>query len=97
MSPINSVGENRPPVMFNKAEAEKKQESGFGEFLTDAVKNVNDQQKVADKAVTQVVKGEIGIHEGMLTLAEADISLRAMLKVRSKALEAYKEIMRMPV
>lgn len=97
MSPINSVGETRPPVTFGKPKPVETEQSGFGRLLTDAVKNVNDQQKLADKTAQQVVQGDVGIHEGMLTLAKADISLRAMLKVRTKVLEAYKEIMRMPV
>ncbi|MDY6906039.1 MAG: flagellar hook-basal body complex protein FliE [Thermodesulfobacteriota bacterium] len=97
MTPINSVGETKQPITFGPRKPVKTEKSGFGQLLTDAVKNINDQQKMADKTAIQVVEGKVGIHEGMMTLAKADISMRAMLKVRTKVLEAYKEIMRMPV
>jgi flagellar hook-basal body complex protein FliE len=35
------------------------------------------------------------IHETMIKLEEAGISMRLLLKVRSKALDAYQEVMRM--
>lgn len=35
------------------------------------------------------------IHETMIKLEEADLSLRLLAKVRTKALDAYQEIMRM--
>jgi flagellar hook-basal body complex protein FliE len=37
----------------------------------------------------------MGIHEGMLAISKADISLRLLLQVRNKVLEAYREISRM--
>jgi flagellar hook-basal body complex protein FliE len=35
------------------------------------------------------------IHEIMITVEKADISLKYMVAVRNKLIEAYKEIMRM--
>jgi flagellar hook-basal body complex protein FliE len=37
------------------------------------------------------------IHETMLQLQKADLSLKTMMQVRNKVLEAYKEIMKMQV
>jgi flagellar hook-basal body complex protein FliE len=42
-----------------------------------------------------VTEGTLGIHEGMINISQADISLRLMTQVRNKALDAYKEIMNM--
>jgi flagellar hook-basal body complex protein FliE len=44
---------------------------------------------------TAAVEGPNKIHETMIQLEEAEISTRLLLKVRSKALDAYQEIMRM--
>ena len=41
------------------------------------------------------VKGAENIHESMIKLEEADLSLRLVMKVRNKALDAYQEVMRM--
>lgn len=57
--------------------------------------DVNKTQIVADTSSEQVVRGKLGIHEGMMAVQEADVSLRYALQVRGKALDAYREIMRM--
>ena len=69
--------------------------SGFGDRLKQAVEAVNDQQLDADSATEQVIQGTMGIHEGMLAVSKADISLRLLLQVRNKVMEAYREITRM--
>jgi flagellar hook-basal body complex protein FliE len=70
---------------------------GFSETLKSAVAEVNQLQQTADGAAEKVVRGEIGIHEGMLAMGKADLSLRLMLQVRNKAMDAYREIMQMSV
>lgn len=67
----------------------------FQQRLNKAVGQVNRSQHVADDASEAVIKGELGVHEGMMALQEADLSLRFLNQVRSKALAAYQEIMRM--
>ncbi|HBD08394.1 MAG TPA: flagellar hook-basal body complex protein FliE [Syntrophobacteraceae bacterium] len=68
----------------------------FGQELTSTIKAVNDRQIQADQAMaTAAVDGPNKIHETMIQLEEADLSSRLLLKVRSKALDAYQEIMRM--
>ena len=53
-------------------------------------------QHDADAAMQEgAVNGANNIHETMIRLEEADISLRLVNKVRSKALDAYHEMMRM--
>lgn len=71
--------------------------SGFGDVVKQAIKRVNDMQITADKSVQQLVKGQAGIHETMIALQKADISLRLLLQIRNKAMDAYREIMRMPI
>lgn len=73
----------------------KPKQNGFGQKLKQAVEAVNELQEHADSATEQVVKGSMGIHEGMLALSKADISLRLLMQVRNKVLEAYREISRM--
>ena len=73
----------------------KQDRGGFGQRLKQAVESVNDLQQAADSATEQVVQGSMGIHEGMLALSKADISLRLLLQVRNKVMDAYREIIRM--
>ena len=68
---------------------------GFGQRLKQAIEEVNDSQQNADSAMEQVVKGSMGIHEGMMAVGKADLSLKLLLQVRNKVMDAYKEISRM--
>ncbi len=68
---------------------------GFCDVVKKAVKRVNEMQAEADKSSQQLVKGQAGIHETMIVLQKADISLRLLLQIRNKAMDAYREIIRM--
>lgn len=70
----------------------------FGEMLKTSIAEVNQAQISADRAAEQIAAGETkNLHGAMIKLEEADISLRLMVQVRNKAVEAYQEIMRMQV
>jgi flagellar hook-basal body complex protein FliE len=71
---------------------------GFSKFLGDMMDKVNSSQIASDKAVQQLVTGETkSLHEVMIAMEKASISFQFMSQVRNKAVEAYQEIMRMPV
>ena len=70
----------------------------FSDVLKDSMEKVNTYQNQADTAVKELIAGRNkNIHETMLTVERADTSLKLMMQVRNKILDAYKEIMRMQV
>jgi flagellar hook-basal body complex protein FliE len=70
----------------------------FSDILRDSVEKVNLYQTQADTAIKELVAGRNkNIHETMLTIERADTSLKLMMQVRNKILDAYREIMRMQV
>jgi len=70
----------------------------FSEVLSDSIDKVNTYQSQADTAIKELVAGRNkNIHETMLTIERADTSLKLMMQVRNKVLDAYREIMRMQV
>ncbi len=70
----------------------------FSELLKDSFEKVNEYHSQADRAVKELLAGRTkNIHETMLTLEKADLSLKLMMQVRNKLLDAYREIMRMQV
>jgi flagellar hook-basal body complex protein FliE len=71
---------------------------GFLETLSKSMEEVNDEQLKADQGIKDLVAGKSkNIHETMLQIQKAELSLKTMMQVRNKILEAYKEIMRMQV
>ncbi len=69
----------------------------FADRLKTLLEDVNTKQQTADESTEKVIKGELGIHEGMLSIHEADISLKYLVKVREKVMQAYNEVRKMPV
>jgi len=70
----------------------------FSDVLRKSVENVNQFQVEADQAVKEMVAGRNkNIHETMLAVERADVSLKLMMQVRNKIIDAYKEIMRMQI
>jgi flagellar hook-basal body complex protein FliE len=70
----------------------------FAETLKAAVHDVNEQQKVADVKMQELATGKNhNIPEVMIAAEKADISLKLMVQVRNKIIEAYQEIMKMQV
>lgn len=75
--------------------AARKNGTGFSDYVKKAVNGVNNLEIQADQSVEQMVQSKTGIDETMIALQKADISLRLLLQVRNKALEAYREVMHM--
>ncbi len=70
--------------------------AAFGDILQSLVGATDAQQQRADQAgETLDGGGEKKLHQGRIAMEQADISLRYLVQVRNKAIEAYQEIMRM--
>ncbi|NMC33256.1 MAG: flagellar hook-basal body complex protein FliE [Veillonellaceae bacterium] len=73
-------------------------EKSFGQFLSEALDNVNDLQKKADQASTDLATGKIeDISEVVIAAEKAAVALQLTIQVRNKMLESYQEMMRMSV
>lgn len=107
LPPVNIAVERRPGVFHAEATSPRALESAptapgvhrsFSEFLSEQINEVNDLHKQADEAVAAMATGRShNLHEMMIALDRADVSLRMLTKVRNKAVEAYQEIMRMHI
>ncbi len=72
---------------------------GFEEMFAKAINTVNDQQKVAGDMRTAYERGDgnIDITRVMVESQKASVSFQALTQVRNKMVQAYEEIMKMPV
>jgi len=70
----------------------------FSKVLEKSLDQVNEFQVEADTAIKEFLAGRNkNIHETLLTIERADTSLKILMQVRNKVLDAYKEIMRMQI
>ncbi len=73
-------------------------EAGFSEILGDMVNSVNSVQKDSAQLQEAFMNGEpVELHQMMIKAQEAGISMDLLLEVRNKLVNAYSEIMRMPI
>ena len=83
-------------AMFNKvADVDKKNTEGFDKVIKNAINNVNKIENDSNRSVMDLLNGKADIHETMISLQKADISMRLFLAIRNKAVDAYREIMHM--
>jgi flagellar hook-basal body complex protein FliE len=72
--------------------------TGFGELLTNAMRNTLQAQKNAEALSIAAANGEpIPLHQLTQAVSEAEITLQTMLSVRDRAVEAYQQVMQMPI
>ena len=83
-------------MQHGPAKNKNNNDEGFKALVKGAIKRVNDAALQADRNIEKMASGKAGIHETMISMQKADISFRFLLQIRNKALEAYREIMRMP-
>lgn len=70
--------------------------SDFTEKLRDALNEANATQVKAETAAADFASGKQNdLHGTMITMAQADVSLRLVSNVRNRVIEAYREVMRM--
>lgn len=67
----------------------------FMQILQKSLEEVNDLQIKGDKALSDIATGQVkDLHQAAIAIDKAEISMKVMLEVRNKALNAYKEILR---
>lgn len=97
---INAIPPIMNPTQSLKPEAETPAATAkqFGEFLAEAMAKVEAAQSEATQAAQKLATGEIrDVAEVMIASEKATLALQMTIQVRNKVLEAYQEIIRMPV
>ena len=71
----------------------------FGDLMTQAINKVNDVQKTSSSMADAYEKGVAGVDitDVMIASQKASVSFQAMVQVRNKLVDAYKDIMNMPI
>lgn len=70
----------------------------FDDMLKDAISEVNESQVKGYNAMEGIATGNVkNLQEAVQKIEEAELSLKLALEVKNKAVNAYKEVMRMQV
>lgn len=70
----------------------------FMAALKSSIDELNAQQKTSEEALSDIATGQIkDLHQAGIAIGKAESSMKIMLEVRNKAINAYKEILRTQV
>ena len=69
----------------------------FGNTLKDLLGKVDESSDAANDAVGRMISGTGDVHEAMIALQKADVMLQMTVQIRNKLVQAYQDVMRMPV
>jgi flagellar hook-basal body complex protein FliE len=71
--------------------------TGFSDALGRVVDAVESTESQANSAVSGMLSGTTDVHDAMIALQRADLTLQFSVQIRNKLVQAYNDIMRMPV
>jgi len=95
---ISSITNAINPLTSANEQNKTNNDKSFQNMLNDAVKDVNKQQVEGYKAMEGIATGKVtNLQEAVQQIEEAELSMKLGLEVKNKALNAYKEVMRMQI
>lgn len=72
--------------------------AGFGDMVGGALETLNGLHANADQLAIQAATGDLAdVHEYTIAASQAELATSLTVAVRDKAVEAFTEIMRMPI
>lgn len=87
----NAVGAPVPPTL-------QAADGSFAKLVTDGIAQVNSRLIDNQTDLQKLAMGDAqNLHQIMMNLEESRLSFQLMMQVRSRLLEAYQDIMKMPI
>ena len=78
--------------------AQAQNADGFAAVLASSIDQLQSTQKAADSLAAQAATGDLkDVHDYMIASTEAALATEMVVTIKNKAVEAFNEIMRMPV
>ncbi len=69
----------------------------FADSLSGLLSSADRTAGDANSAIANMVRGTGDVHEAMIALQRAETTLQLTVQVRNKLVQAYQDIMRMPI
>ncbi|MCI0667882.1 MAG: flagellar hook-basal body complex protein FliE [Methylococcaceae bacterium] len=71
----------------------------FADLLKNSIEKVNETQQHANHMATafETADTDASLSDVMISIQKANVSFQAMVQVRNKLVEAYKDVMNMPM
>jgi flagellar hook-basal body complex protein FliE len=87
-----------PSASLTKAAGGKESQGpSFGALVKDAIGSVAAAGKKSDGLAQGMVAGKANIVDVVTAVTETEVAIESLVSVRDKVIQAYEEIMRMPI
>ena len=73
------------------------QPSGFADMLTSVMGDMTQTSRAAETQMASAVQGQGSLIDVVTAVSSAEASLETVMAVRDQVIQAYQEIMRMPI
>lgn len=86
-------GTSTAELLKQKSKVENGEGGAFADALKSALNEQNSIQHESEEAVADLATGQVkDLHQAALAIGKAETSMKLMLEIRNKALNAYKEL-----
>lgn len=92
----NNAAKGKPSLGMDQPQ-DALQQNGFADLVKNAIQEA---AKIGEKSEAVSIAGindRADVNQVVTAMAEAELTLQTVVTVRDKVLEAYKEILRMPI
>ena len=69
----------------------------FGAVLKDAIGSVMDAGRKSDSQTLAMASGKANVMDVVTAVAETDVAVSTLVSVRDRVIQAYEDIMKMPI
>ncbi len=93
---VQRLQEITPSLNRGPIDSPSKETTGsrFGELMSGLIGDVNAKQNTAESNAVGLAKGEVDIMDTVVSLNEADLSLRMIMQIRDRAIDSYQRVLR---
>ena len=93
---INAIHSSNVNSTFNTGKATQNNE-GFGNYITDALNQLNESQISVTEYQQKFMNGEIEAHELLTNVAESEYALKITSSIASKLITGIQELTNMQI
>lgn len=72
-------------------------DGGFGDALKSLLQTMDGTTGAANDAVSKMIGGTGDVHDAMIALQRAEMTMQLTVQIRNKLVAAYHDVMRMPI
>jgi len=87
----SSLGLVRPPA------AESNSETSFANVLKEAIGSVSELGRKSDAQTRAAASGKANVVDVVTAVSESEVAIDAVVAVRDRVIQAYDDIMKMPI